>query len=105
VEHRQSRLRKLPTFNEQELAVLAEANGTARSIIDWASKSKMDKQQRRTFEVLTAEFILTFYNEAVVDPDHPLRTTEFLKEHQKLKKLSGRGGDTQSLIAFVHGPG
>jgi hypothetical protein len=35
------------------------ANGTAKSIIDWATKCKLDTWQRKAFEIITGQYILS----------------------------------------------
>ena len=45
---------------ETDLDIL-EANGSARSIIDWARKLRLDPEQKRAFEIITVTFVLTFY--------------------------------------------
>ena len=104
-EHRGTRHRTLPFFKDREEVEMQQPNGTARSIVDWASKSRLDDRQKRTFEILTSTFVQSFYDEATTDPTHPLRRNEFMKEHNNLKRLSVRNEKPPTLIAFIHGPG
>lgn len=83
-----------------------EANGSVQSIIDWAVKAaKLDRKQRRAFEVIARSFVLTFYNdneEGVGDCndealDEEQRKLEMLVETSKCK--------SRQLICLLHGPG
>ena len=45
--------------------IAVEANGTAESIYLWGKKAfKGDKDQERTFQILTAKFVLTYVADA-----------------------------------------
>jgi hypothetical protein len=94
------------TGNERSVSVL-EANGSARSIIDWARKAKLDRGQRRAFEILTSSFVLSFYDDipktaTLVSSDrHPFvferRMLELLADVAKRRKVQ--------LVCLLHGPG
>ena len=83
--------------------MLLEANGSVQSIFDWAEKRKLDKEQRRAFEIFCATFVLSFYTEC---PQETSNDPHFLLQLQNLMKLVGKPGATQhQLLCFLHGPG
>ena len=43
---------------------LCDANGSAKSIIEWGCKCNLDKHQRHAFKVIMASFVLTFFKDA-----------------------------------------
>ena len=94
------------TKNEEVVSLL-EANGSVRSIIDWAVKAKLDREQRRCFEIIMGTFILTFYgktttNEQLIFGDRHY----FVMERKRLKTLTEvRKRGSEQLILFLHGPG
>jgi hypothetical protein len=49
------------------LLVRIDANGSARSIIDWGKSVELDKDQQRAFEVIAATFILTFHKDMEIN--------------------------------------
>ena len=87
---------------------LLEANGSVESIIDWAKKAKLDRRQKRAFEILAGTFVMSFYLDAPLDAEttRNTRNRTFLSERQKLKILleTNRRGSNQ-LVLFLHGPG
>jgi PIF1-like helicase len=48
------------TKSSKQVDVL-QANGSVRSIMDFAIKARLDKKQRRAFEVIVGTFVLSFY--------------------------------------------
>ena len=42
---------------------LVEACGAVKSILDWAKTTKLDRDQRHAFKVITASFVLSYYRE------------------------------------------
>ena len=53
-------IRSFQEMTHQERPVkIVEANGTVAGIVDWAIKSKIDKWQRRSFEIFASNFVLT----------------------------------------------
>jgi hypothetical protein len=91
----------------QEVVSLLQANGSVRSIIDWAVKAKLDREQRRCFEIILGTFILTFYgkpeaNEQLISGDRHYFVTERTRL-QTLTEVRKRG--SEQLILFLHGPG
>ena len=43
---------------------LCDANGSAKSIIEWGCTCNLDKHQRCAFKVITASFVLTYFKDA-----------------------------------------
>jgi len=49
------------TGHNKQIEVL-EANGSVKSIMDWAVKAKLNSQQHRAFEIFVGTFVLSFYS-------------------------------------------
>jgi len=106
--------RRSRTFEEisksKEPVNVLEANGSVKSIIDWAKKAKLDRGQRRAFEIMTGTFILTFFvgapaTETTESRGQAVRHS-FIKEKKRLERLTEvtkRSKD--QLICLLHGPG
>ena len=99
--------RRRRTFEEitksKKVVNVLEANGSVRSIIDWAKKAKLDRKQRRAFEIFTGTFVLSFFRDAESDGS---RRHTFVKEKKLLNRLvevRRRGSD--QLVCLLHGPG
>ena len=88
---------------------LCDANGSAKSIIEWGCKCNLDNHQRRAFEVIMASFVLTYFkdagknNEEMTSHDNQSRT-KFVKERKLLCQLAELRNDTVQLICCLHGP-
>ena len=91
------------------------ADGTALSIIEWSEKHQisLDKEQRKAFQIATANFILTYYDDAQhIDPSsyrdicaQPAQLRhDFNQERRKLRALT-RLRINQPLVMFLDGPG
>ena len=102
------------TFSEitgsTESVNVYEANGSAKSIVDWARKAGLDVDQCRAFETMAATFVLSYYDDAAATGQPPqgrsTRRRAMLKEKVKLNKLAGRTSTREKqLIYFMHGPG
>jgi hypothetical protein len=98
------------TDSAEEVDVL-EANGSVKSIVDWARKAKLDERQRRAFEIITGTFVLTFF-QSEQDPESVghgfwFSDREYLQQKLKLKRLveDDRLKTGEQLICFLHGPG
>jgi len=105
------RTRRNRTFEEitksTEIVNVLEANGSAKSIIDWAIKAKLDKGQRRAFEIITSTFVLTYYVNST-EHDQLVRNDRhiFVSEKRLLQKLAEvEKRNTDQLILLLHGPG
>jgi len=93
------------TGKAEEVHVL-QANGSARSIIDWSTKSGIDQWQRRAFEIFASTFVLTYHRLEDRKETSPTDAERLNRETWRLRKL----GDAQrrrkkQLIALMHGPG
>ena len=88
---------------------LCDANGSAKSIIEWGCKCNLDNHQRRAFEVIMASFVLTYFkdagknNEEMTSRDNQSRT-KFVRERKLLCQLAELRNDTEQLICCLHGP-
>ena len=88
---------------------LCDANGSARSIIEWGCKCNLDNHQRHAFEVITASFVLTYFkdagknNEEMTTGDNQSRT-KFVRERKLLCQLAELSNATEQLISCLHGP-
>ena len=91
-----------------EAAAGVAADGTALSIIEWSCRSDLtlDEEQQVAFQVATAAFILTYYDEAGVDPQatFPASRLTFIHEKRKLRSLA-RLQHHVALRMFLDGPG
>ena len=101
--------RKQKTFHEMMGPVdVYEANGSVRSIVDWATKAGLDIDQRRAFEIITATFILTFFNDPAIHQipfqGRSFQRRELNRSKQRLRALVNQRNTTQ-LVYFLHGPG
>jgi hypothetical protein len=94
--------------NSTEAVDVLQANGSVRSIIDWAKKAGLDRGQRRAFEILTSTFILIFFS---VEPEQTESRGQrvrhsFIREKKQLERLADvRKRGSNQLICLLHGPG
>lgn len=80
-----------------------EANGSVASIFDWAVNANLDSRQKRAFEIFSATFIMTFYNDAI--RNHDDYCVEFSNaKHDIFRLLEKKPDDNPQLICFLHGP-
>ena len=88
---------------------LCDANGSAKSIIEWGCKCNLDNHQICAFNVITASFVLTYFkdaaknNEEMTTHDNQSRT-KFVRERKLLCQLSELSNDTEQLNCCLHGP-
>ena len=109
--HRRARSFSQITGKDKSFDVL-DANGSAESIIDWAKKASLDRQQRRAFEIITSAAILAFHGDALEESENLSTYSRkdynvLNRERRKLRRLGEvkkRGGRDQ-LIMLMHGPG
>ena len=73
---RQNTQRRIPTA--QNPVQMPATNGTAKSVVDWARKAKLDKRQTRAFVTILSRFILTFYSDAEADAAEDATDSEVL---------------------------
>ena len=92
------------TLREHNISIVA--NGTVESIVKWARHHlNFDAEQRRAFEIITAKFVLTYYEEAQSNPERSNRTRgQFRQEKLLLEAMVGKSHQLQ-LLMFLTGPG
>ena len=78
-------------------------NGSSKSIVNWAEESKLDNNQQRAFEVITAAFILSYYENAVEVREARSQCKFEMKQLKIL--LHNDKWESNQLICFLHGPG
>jgi hypothetical protein len=105
------------TSHSKHMISFPEASGTSLSITNWARLAKLDKNQRRAFEVFASSFVLSFFRDAEIGTlVEGLRNVPYLLEKLRLNKLAGRvpsntsrqkksSESFENLICFLHGPG
>ena len=101
------RVRSFPGMSTQEKEIkVMEANGSVKSIIDWAKKAKLDRGQRRAFEIFVGTFVLSFFRDATIKGEGQQNRSRFLKEKKRLETLVERKKrHSDQLICLLHGPG
>ena len=88
---------------------LCDANGSAKSIIEWGCKCNLDSHQRCAFKVIMASFVLTYFEDAgknteqMTTRDNQSRT-KFVRERKLLCQLAKLSNDTEQHISCLHGP-
>lgn len=97
-------------LNVTDYDVSLTATGSALNIMQWGINNKLDKDQRRAFEIITCSVVLKYFEQATNNIDYSFegRNSKFNKEHEELKKLySIHQSDFNNLqlIALIHGPG
>jgi AAA domain len=93
------------------------ADGSAASIIEWSQKQSLglDQDQQNAFQIATAAFILTYYEDAKAIQDMGYRDAcppelrrnlrhSFITERRKLRRLTRLRTD-EELRMFLDGPG
>ena len=84
---------------------LKEANGTAQSIVDWATKCRLDSNQKRAFEIITGYYILSYINTIPYYDEDDEIDRGIIAERKKLELLVGHSKiKSDQLICFLHGP-
>ena len=112
---RRSTRARAKVFERNPQAQVLEANGSLKSIHDWAKAAKLDRKQKRAFESLIAAFLLTFLdeeNDQEAEDDAELSPADRVKFYalkKMLQKLMGAHVETRrdgdQLICLIHGPG
>jgi hypothetical protein len=85
----------------QEVNNYVNANGTSESIVLWGQIAGMDPEQQCAFEILSATYVLTFYDDATFEVGMDLGG--FPDQKEKLYKLARRKANSNPLIMFVTG--
>ena len=64
-----------------------QPNGSARSIVHWSMKAKLDDNQRRAFEIITSSFVLSFFADTSPHDGNNirnnLRINRLFRQHKK----------------------
>ena len=84
-----------------------EANGSVKSIFDWATKAGLDQHQRRAFEIILGHFLLTFVQEAITSPRDALQDRRVFntQKAQLYKLLEKDRRSSPQTICLLYGPG
>jgi hypothetical protein len=81
------------------------ANGTWQSIAKWGVNDGLDDEQQTAFEILAAMYVLSFYDEAIVEAVTEGSYEEFVERKNGLCKLARRNMETEEpLCMFITGP-
>ena len=81
------------------------ANGTWQSIVEWGENDGLDMEQQTAFEILTATYVLSFYDEATTEAIDSDNYEAFNEGEKNLRKLARRKtNDTAPLVMFITGP-
>ena len=88
------------TNNSQKSSV--NANGTAKSLIEWSLQSNFDDQQRQAFCVMTSHFILTYFDDVENNSANQSVSATLRQEANRLKIMGGR---KDRLRMFLDGAG
>ena len=95
--------------NKSKKQSVLQPNGSARSIVNWSIKAKLDPEQRRAFEIITSSFVLSFFSDTSphdgANHRKNLQINQlFLKHKKRLDFLSDRRKrDSNQLLMFLHG--
>jgi hypothetical protein len=103
-------------LNSSPAAVTVEATGTVLSILEWSQQTSinLDVEQQLAFQIATAAFVLTYYEDAAMDYNLTLKPNggftrgqirhDFTSEKHKLQKLA-RLKSNEPLRMFLDGGG
>ena len=83
---------------------IVNANGSCESIQVWGENEKLDLEQQTAFEIVTASYILTFYNEANCNGGITHDDVDYIKRIKDLHTLARRSDPRKKLRMFVTGP-
>jgi hypothetical protein len=91
---------------DETTEICVTATGSCESIESWGLKAKLDPQQLTAYEIITASYILSFYEEAKATEYFNYDNENYLDEKKKLYKLARRNENSkQPLRLFVTGGG
>ena len=101
---------RIPLSTKQKEMRALEANGTSESIIDWCRKAKLDTRQSRAFSLLTAQFVLTYYDESYSEEaESRMGRRRYIEERRRLRRLvclhKSSSSFSRKTLMFLHGPG
>jgi hypothetical protein len=84
---------------------IVSANGTWQSISKWGENEGLDGEQQTAFEILAATYVLSFYDEAIVEATNAETYLQFTEKKNGLCKLARQNTDTtEPLCMFITGP-
>ena len=84
---------------------IISADGTWQSIARWGENGGLDGDQLTAFEILAATYVLSFYDEAVVEATNSENYEEFVKRKNYLCQLARRNTNNEKpLCMFITGP-
>ena len=84
---------------------IISANGTWQSIARWGENEGLDGDQLTAFEILAATYVLSFYDEAVVETTNSENYEEFVKRKNGLCQIARRNMNNEKpLCMFITGP-
>jgi hypothetical protein len=87
---------------EKEIVI---ANGTWQSISRWGENEGLDGDQQTAFEILAAVYVLSFYDEAIVEATNSVTYEEFVERKKGLCQLARRDTNSEKpLCMFITGP-
>ena len=112
--------RRLPDGTFAPPTPIIQADGTALSIVQWSRQPELnfDAEQTMAFQIVTAAFVLTYYNDArdldppPIDPDDPNKVSlspavarqTFNREKAQLTELARLSQAKPHLRMFLDGP-
>jgi hypothetical protein len=84
---------------------IISANGTWQSISRWGENEGLDGDQQTAFEILAATYVLSFYDEAIVEATNSVTYKEFVERKNGLCQLARRDTNNEKpLCMFITGP-
>ncbi len=84
---------------------IISANGTWQSISRWGENEGLDGDQQTAFEILAATYVLSFYDEAIVEATNSVTYEEFVERKNGLCQLArGDTNNEKPLCMFITGP-
>ena len=84
---------------------IISANGTWQSISRWGENEGLDGDQQTAFEILAAVYVLSFYDEAIVEATNSVTYEEFVERKKGLCQLARRDTNSEKpLCMFITGP-
>jgi hypothetical protein len=87
------------------ISEIVNANGTWQSIAKWGKNNGLDDEQQTGFEILAAMYVLSFYDEAIVEGITDESYEEFIERKNGLCKLAQRNVESdEPLCMFITGP-
>jgi hypothetical protein len=83
---------------------IISVNGTWQSISRWGENEGLDGDQQTAFEILAATYVLSFYDEAIVEATNFVTYEEFVERKNGLCQLARRDTNNKKpLCMFITG--